>query len=144
MEPSLVARGQKRYYPRMVNPFTRFLRSLHLAPGALEADTFVAWWDAVEAIVVDVHKRGVATGEERDTYRQARASLLAEYESVWAPRFAPHWPETREAGRATPADPFPRLLAPKEADGFVENWPAMQALAAARETLNRYVLSLQE
>ncbi|MGH2543421.1 MAG: hypothetical protein ACRDIB_11510 [Ardenticatenaceae bacterium] len=128
----------------MANPFTGFLRSLRSERVGSELDRFVAWWDVVEAIVVDVNRRGIATEEERAAYAEARAELLANYEGVWAPRFAPHWPETREVGRTTPGDPFPRILAAENADGFVGNWPAMQALAAARETLNRYILSLEE
>jgi hypothetical protein len=107
-----------------------------------DLDAFVAWWDVVEAIVVDVNKRGEATAEESAAYTGAREALLTEYASVWAPRFAPFWPRTVEGGKPTPSDPFPRILAPTTAHGFAGNWPAMQALAAARETLNLYVLSL--
>lgn len=128
---------------RIVNPFTRFLRSLRLGEAAPHVAGFVAQWDVVEVIVVDVHKRGHALDEELAAYAQARAFLLTNYESIWSPRFAAHWPETKEAGHPAPSDPFPRILAPTTADGFVNNWPALQALAAARETLNRYILSLQ-
>ncbi|MDQ4078793.1 MAG: hypothetical protein M3220_21445 [Chloroflexota bacterium] len=127
-----------------MNPFTRFLRSLRSGASAPEIEQFVTWWDVVEAIVIDVNKRGIATNEEREAYTEARGQLVREYEHTWADRFAPHWPETREAGCPTPSDPFPRILEPETADGFVDNWPAMQALAAARETLNRYLLSLEE
>lgn len=128
----------------MANPFTRFLRSLRPGAGANALENFVAHWDTVEAIVVDVNKRGTATEEERAAYAAARAALLKEYEETWGPRFAPFWPETIEGGKRPVSDPFPRILAPARADGFAGNWPAMQALAAARETLNRYILSLGE
>lgn len=124
----------------MSNPFTHFLRSLRGGSEPSDIARFVAAWDDVEAIVVAVNKRGAATEEERHTYAQARAALGADYERVWAARFAPHWPQTLEAGQPPPSDPFPRILAAPTAEGFVGNWPAMQALAAARETLNRYVL----
>lgn len=127
----------------MSNPFTSFLQSLRPDNPRREVEQFVVWWDVVEAIVVDVNKRGSATAEERTAYTQARAELLRDYATIWSPRFAPHWSQTLEAGNPTPADPFPRILAPATADGFVKNWAAMQALAAARETLNRYILSLQ-
>ena len=128
----------------MSNPFTRFLRTLRPDNRHREVEQFVVWWDVVEAIVVDVHKRGNATDEERTAYAQARAELLRDYPQTWSPRFAPHWTQTLEAGKSTPADPFPRILAPDSADGFVKNWAALQALAAARETLNRYILSLNK
>lgn len=126
----------------MANPFTRFLRSLR-GENQPDIEQFVAWWDVVEAIVVDVNKRGEATIEERTAYIEARTELLRNYQSVWATRFAPHWVETLEAGQRPVSDPFVRILTPTVADGFVKNWAAMQALASARETLNRYVLSLQ-
>lgn len=125
----------------MTNPFTHFLRSLRGGSEPSDIARFVAAWDKVEAIVVAVNKRGEATEEERGVYTQARAILLADYERLWADCFAPHWPHTLEAGQPPPSDPFPRILAALTADGFVKNWPAMQALAAARETLNRYVLN---
>ena len=128
----------------MSNPFTRFLRTLRPDDPHREVEQFVVWWDVIEAIVVDVNKQGSATDEERTTYAQARTELLRDYVNKWSPRFAPHWTQTLEAGNTTPADPFPRILAPDSADGFVRNWAAMQALAAARETLNRYILSIQE
>jgi hypothetical protein len=127
----------------MANPFTRFLRSLRPGAASPDLEAFVAGWDVVEAIVVDVNKRGEATAGERAAYAGAREALLADYATVWAPRFVPFWPRTVEGGRPTPSDPFRRILAPASADGFVGNWPAMQALAAARETLNLYVLSLE-
>lgn len=127
----------------MSNPFTRFLQSLRPDNLHREVEQFVVWWDVVEAIVVDVNKRGSATDEERVAYAQARAELLRDYGKTWSPRFAPHWTQTLEAGNPTTADPFPRILAPDTANGFIKNWAAMQALAAARETLNRYILSLQ-
>jgi len=126
----------------MANPFTRFLRSLRQSTKQPDIEAFVAWWDVVEAIVVDVNKRGYATSEESATYAEARIILLTNYTSRWATSFAPHWPATLEAGQPTPSDPFPRILAPQTAAGFVKNWPAMQALASARETLNRYILTL--
>lgn len=125
-----------------MNPFTRFLRSLRPNDPQREVEQFVVWWDVVEAIVVDVNKRGAATVEEEVAYAQARAELLRDYPKMWSPRFAPHWSQTLEGGNPTPSDPFPRILAPENADGFVQNWAAMQALAAARETLNRYILTL--
>ena len=128
----------------MANPFTHFLRSLRRGSQKPDVEHFVAQWDVVEAIVVDVNKRGHATPEERTAYAAARAALLADYAERWAARFATHWPATREAGQPTAADPFPRILAPETADGFADNWPTMQALAAARETLNRYILVLDE
>lgn len=126
----------------MSNPFTRFLRAWRAKEDDQELARFIAHWDIVEAIVVAVYRRGQATADEDRAYQQARAALLADYSTQWAPRLAPHWPETVEGGRPTPSDPFPRLLEPESAAGFIDHWGAMQALASARETLNRYLLTL--
>ena len=128
----------------MGNPFTRFLRTEQAQSKNRELEQFVQLWDAVEAIVVDVNKRGDVTREEAAAYQEARTALLADYASVWQPSFAPHWPLTLEGGRPTPADPFLRILAALTAEDFVSNRPTMQALASARETVNRYIVSLKE
>lgn len=141
--PGTLLRPSWLDFPKVPNPFTRFLRTLGSSDDTPDVEQFVANWDVVEAIVVDVNKRGHATDEERAAYAEARAALLPNYEQQWVGRFAPHWPQTLEAGQPAPADPFPRILAPETADGFVQNWAAMQALAAARETLNRYILNLE-
>ncbi|MCB0078551.1 MAG: HAD family hydrolase [Anaerolineales bacterium] len=125
-----------------VNPYTDFLRSMQDAAHVEEIERFVAAWDVVETVMVAVSKRGRATAAERHAHAAARESLLAAYEPRWAERFAPHWPDTLEAGQPTASDPFARILAPDSADDFAGRWPLMQALAAARETLNRYILAL--
>lgn len=123
-----------------MNPFTRFLRSRYR--GTPDVDSFIRHWDTIEAIVIDVHKRGSVTAAERVAYGIARDWMASHY-AVWAPRFAVHWPQTREAGVAAPADPFPRIFAAATADAFAAKsaWSYLQALASARETLNRYVQS---
>lgn len=122
----------------MTNPFTRFLRSLRDRPPTL--DTFIRHWDTVEEVVIESHRQGAATPAQQAAYAAARTWLLTHYAPTWAPRLAPHWPATLEGGAPTPSDPIPRILATRHAADFANNWPALQALAAARESVNRYVM----
>lgn len=125
-----------------MNPFTRFLRSLSPTAQTPEIEDFVARWDVVEVVVVSVYKDRLLTPEIRAAYAEARAWLLA-HAPQWRAWFAPYWPQTLQGGRSTPADPFERILRRAvQADDFAGDWEAMQALAAARETLNRYLLAL--
>jgi hypothetical protein len=124
-----------------MNPFTRFLRSrLRGEPPGLRA--FIEHWDALESLVINTYRAGVADAETERVYAELRA-WLAEHYADWAPRLAPFWPKTLEAGAPPPADPFHRLFAPPSAAAFVGNRAAMQTLPAAREALNRYILTLR-
>jgi hypothetical protein len=52
------------------------------------------------------------------------------------------WRQTSRGGKPCEDDPFAFLLTPESAAGFVGSWAHMQALPAAREALNRLVLTL--
>ena len=123
-----------------MNPFTRFLRSQRrMTPADLEL--FIERWDRLESLIINVYRRGAVDAETERVYTDLRA-WLAEHYRDWAASLEPFWRASRE-GRAAPAsDPFARLLAPAAAAAFIDNRPAMQALPAAREALNRYLLSL--
>ncbi|MCZ7571041.1 MAG: hypothetical protein M5U01_21045 [Ardenticatenaceae bacterium] len=126
-----------------MNPFTRFLRSLSPRTQTPEIEEFILRWDVVEVVVVSVYKDRLLTPEVRSAYAEARA-WLRQHAPHWRAWFAPYWPQTLQGGRPTPADPFEFILSRAgHADDFAEDWEAMQALAAAREALNRYLLALQ-
>ena len=123
-----------------MNPFTRFLRSQRrITPADLEA--FIERWDRLESLIINVYRAGVVDAETERVYADLRA-WLAEHYRDWAASLAPFWRASREGGAAPASDPFSRLLAPASAAWFIDNRPAMQALPAAREALNRYLLSL--
>lgn len=127
-----------------MNPFTRFLRSLSPRAGEPEIEEFVARWDTVEAVVIAVYKEKRLTPEVRAAYADAREWLLA-HAARWRAWFAPYWPQTLQGGQPTPSDPFEQILTrARVADDFAGDWEAMQALPAAREALNRYLLSLRD
>lgn len=116
-----------------MNPFSRFLSSKSDDPSFAE---FVEYWDALEALVIRVYKRQGATPADLAKHREIRAWLSAHY-PIWREGLRPYWREALVAGRPAAHDPFGFLLAVERADGFVDNWPAMQTLPAAREAINR-------
>lgn len=120
-----------------MNPFSRFLRQWSQDE---DFDQFVARWDELEALVIRVYKQGAARPEDETVYAALRAWLLDHY-PAHQPVLESHWPETLVAGHPAVEDPFLRLLRPEEATRYVDNWPAMQHLPAARETLNRVLLT---
>jgi hypothetical protein len=122
-----------------MNPFTRFLRSLGPQQGRSDLEEFVVWWDRIEAIVVEANRQRRVGEAEREMYTRARHWFSHHY-NPWATRFAPIWPTTLQGGRPAESDPFQRVIQAATADALIGDRGAMQALAAARETLNRYIL----
>ncbi|MCW5853572.1 MAG: hypothetical protein KIT87_26135 [Anaerolineae bacterium] len=123
-----------------MNPFTRFLRSQRRTTPA-DLEVFIERWDRLESLIINVYRRGSVDAETEAVYADLRA-WLAEHYRDWAVSLEPFWRASREGGAPPPSDPFARLLAPTSARWFIHNRPAMQALPAAREALNRYLLSL--
>ena len=123
-----------------MNPFTRFLRSQRRTTPA-DLELFIERWDRLESLIINVYRRGSVDAETEAVYADLRA-WLAEHYPDWAASLEPFWQAAREGGAPPVSDPFGRLLAPASARWFINNRPAMQALPAAREALNRYLLSL--
>ena len=123
-----------------MNPFTQ---SLLTRLGAHQITEFIAQWDVLEGLVIRVFRaKGASPADEAD-YAQTHAWLRAHY-GDWRAALAQYWPQAKVAGASATEDPFEKLLAPGPAAAFVGNWPALQALPAARESLNRLILDLQQ
>ncbi len=120
-----------------MNPFTQSL-ARELADPAL--DTFIADWDALEALVVRVYRGGVAGPPDVAEWPSLRDRLAASY-PVWSAGLAQHWPEIRAGGKPVTEDPFARLMSIPRAADIVGDWAAMQTLPAAREALNRMLVA---
>ena len=120
-----------------MNLFTRFL-SRNNRNAQLEQ--LIDHWDTLEALIISVFKAKVASADDRTTYTELRAWLLANYPE-WESQLESYWRATEVGGELAPEDPFRRLFVHDEAGGFVGDWVAMQNLAAAREALNRFVLA---
>lgn len=120
-----------------MNPFTRFLRSQQIPSNF---DDFVGHWDALESLIVNIYRAGVADPTAEAAYQELRGWLNQHYPR-WAADLEPFWREAKEAGGPPPTDPFVRLCQFTSAGAFVNNRPAMQALPAAREAINRYLLT---
>jgi hypothetical protein len=119
-----------------VNPFTRFLAE---QSGDSHLQEFIAHWDKVERLVLRVYRTKRAAPRDEDEYRETRDWLRQDYPR-WRERFRPFWEKMVLAGEQLTRDPFEAFLAVPHVTYFKENWPALQALPAARETLNQYLL----
>lgn len=128
---------------RSGNLFSQFLRSLLPADRQVQVEAFVERWDALEELVIRVYQQGEATPADEAVYAELKQWFEVHYPELAGP-LRRHWPETTEAGHRPTTDPFQRLFSPESATVFVDNWPAMQALPAAREALNRYLLELRD
>lgn len=119
-----------------MNPFTRSLLE------ELDDSAFRAWaelWDQLESLVVEVYRAQHVGAEEARGYRHLRAKLEARYPD-WQEALAPYWQGLKAGGEPVERDPFATLFEPQEAEEFLDNWPSMQRLPAAREALNAYLL----
>lgn len=118
-----------------MNLFTRFL-SRNNSDDALI--NLVAHWDQLEILVITVFKSKQVTAEDRTVYTAVHHWLVDNYPR-WEDALEPLWKETLVGGEVAPEDPFRRIFRAEQADDFLEDWVAMQNLAAAREALNRLV-----
>lgn len=121
-----------------MNPFTRALLR------QVEDRRLIAWvadWDALEALIVQVSKARAAAPHEEAEYMVLRARLSDGY-AVWQPALDSYWRRTKIGGEPADHDPFSSLLAIPNAAGFVNNRRALQTLPAAREAINQYLADL--
>lgn len=128
------------------NPFTAELLARLAERRAVDAAAlapFVAAWDRLEALVIDVYRAGRAGRADEAAWAALRPSLAAAYDGIAAP-LAAHWPRVRAGGRPCATDPFRTLLETPSAAAFVGNRAAMQTLPAAREALNRLLVARAE
>ncbi len=123
---------------KFMNIFTRFL-SQGANDRALRA--FIEHWDRLEALVIQTYRTGIASPDHRDVYPTLR-SWLREAHGRWATDLAPFWQKSSVGGTLDHGDPYLFILHHDEAIDFVDNWPAMQHLPAAREALNQLILTL--
>lgn len=117
------------------NPFSQFLRQF--APDR-DFDAFVAQWDILESLVVRVYRNKMPAAGAQSDYDRVWPWLRSEY-GRWEPALRPYWQATKAAGEATHMDPFQLLLDLPGPEAILGNWPAMQHLPAARESINRFL-----
>ena len=119
-----------------MNPFTRSLLR-QLSDRRLRH--FVAAWDQLEALIIQVYKSGTAS-PENEVEHQKTLRWLSRHYPHWQPALSKYWPQVRAGGEPLDGDPFESLLSIQEAGDIPGNWRATQILAAARETLNQFLL----
>ena len=121
-----------------MNPFTRFLRQW--LRNDRDLGLLIEHWDALEALIIRVYRQGEATPADEAEYQALRRWMEANY-GAWAGPLRPLWQETEVAGAPAEQDPFLRLIAARAAADYVGDWNSLQHLPAAREALNRLILS---
>lgn len=120
----------------MPNPFTRFLSS-EVDDDSLIA--FIDYWDRLEALVISIYKNDAAGSDDEREFEKVWPWLTENY-PVWRSDIRPYWSQFATGGELEREDPFARLLAAPSAADIAGDWTLMQALPAAREALNLYVL----
>ena len=124
-----------------MNPFTRFLSQWGDQTKKLEQ--FIAHWDTVEALAIQVYKQGEASDDDEADYAVARHYLEQHYDQ-WAAGLRPYWQASVVGGTLDHQDPFLFLFERPLAADFVGNWKALQHLPAAREALNQFLVAQGE
>lgn len=119
-----------------MNPFTQAILA-RLNDRRLRA--FVMRWDALEALVIRVYKRGAAQTSDASEYRRLRRWLQNAYPALH-PELEPYWKVVRIDGEPALEDPFLYVLGAPQAEDFCANWRIMQTLPAAREALNEFLV----
>lgn len=120
-----------------MNPFTQFLQqwSQNSSLGK-----FIHYWDRLEFVVVRVYRQKMAISEAQAEFAEVWPWLREHY-GDWEEGLRPFWTQTTAGGQPTTHDPFHLLLACDRPEDIVGDWAAMQHLPAAREALNKFVLS---
>lgn len=124
----------------MTNPFTRFLSQWSADKQIQE---FVAHWDVLELVVVQVYRQKMTPAAAQHEFDHTWPWLRQQYDR-WDPVLRPFWQQTQAAGARTQTDPFRLLLALTQPEDIIGNWRAMQHLPAAREALNQYLRYLNQ
>jgi hypothetical protein len=119
-----------------MNPFTKFLRQWAADD---DFDVFVAYWDRLERLTIQVYRQKVTVATAQPEFEAVWPWLRQQY-GRWQPLLEPYWRQTTAAGVPTQADPFLFLLEKESPAAISGDWQAMQHLPAAREALNQYVL----
>ena len=120
----------------IMNPFTKFLNQWS---SNRQLDQFVARWDELEMVVVQLYREKMTLADARPFFAETWPDLRALYPR-WAAELRPFWQQTKAAGEPTRQDPFQMLIDLDRPEAIVGNWSAMQHLPAAREALNQFIL----
>lgn len=118
-----------------MNPYTNSLLA-QLSDDELK--TWVRSWDSLEALIIEIYRQGELSRGQRQRFSAISSDLHGGY-NQFKENLAHHWRGLQAGGEPLNEDPFMRLLSAKGPEEFVDNWPAMQLLPAAREALNLFL-----
>lgn len=116
----------------MPNPFTRFINRSDPESGLAR---FVAAWDSLEELLIDVYRGGEATREDERQWAEIRSALESIYPAVES-RIRPHLRQREESG----ADQVSAVLALETAREMIGNRRILQLLPDVREAVNLSLL----
>lgn len=102
---------------------------------------FVEDWDRLERLVIDVYKSRQSSTEIHALHHQVKNRLERDFPRYQA-ALEPYWHKIRVEGVLLTEDPFRFVLRVAQPEGWIDNWPIMQQLPAAREALNHYLMDL--
>jgi hypothetical protein len=117
----------------MANPFTRFINRTN-PDKAL--NPFIDDWDALEALLIDVYRRGETSMDSAHQWAEIRRRLGSSLPAA-AGRLAAERPQKLEASAAV----FEQILAMDSIDEMVGNRAVLKLLPNAREIINHAVLA---
>ena len=123
-----------------MNPFTRFLKQWS-NDDSKELEAFIEHWDTLEAMAIRVYKAKQPTADDLSAYLVIKQFMDANYRK-FAPKLESYWQQSEVGGQLDHADPFAYLFQYESAEGFVDNWTALQHLPAAREALNGLLVEM--
>lgn len=120
-----------------MNPFTKYLTQWSRNRQLKE---FVAYWDELEFIIVQVHRQKMDLATADPLFERVWPWLRQHY-GKWEATLRPFWQATKAAGAPTRTDPFQLLIDLENPEAILGNWHVMQHLPAAREALNQLLLA---
>ena len=117
----------------MPNPFTRFINR---SDPESDLARFVAAWDSLEELLIDVFRSREATPEEEGEWAEIRNALRSIYPSVGG-QIGSHLRDQPHTG----ADPVSAILSLETVREMIGNRRILQLLPEVREAINRSLLA---
>ncbi len=119
-----------------MNPVTRHLLDRIDDPALAD---FALGWDALEELVVSIHRAGACSEEAQQSFERRRQAAGEAYAPL-AEALRPHWRKTRIDGEPLLEDPFAAILALQQGPEAIGDRQLLRRLPPAREALNGLLL----
>jgi hypothetical protein len=120
-----------------MNPVTRGLLQ---QIGDKKFETFAQEWDALEALIIEINRQKSLSFAQQEEFFHIQARLRQSYNAILN-EVEPFWRAAKIKGELLGADPYAKLIETASGQEFLENWPVMQTLPAAREAFNQMLMA---